>query len=130
MKKLLLFAVIAAVFGGASVVSTSCGGRASGNTDTLRINTTEMTRDIIGFNGPTPVEITVVKGVITAIQPLPNQEGPGYMRLIRESGFFDKLNGKTLEEASAVQLDAVTGATFSSNALIKNIQAGLEAGKK
>ena len=46
MKKLLLFAVIAAVFGGASVVSTSCGGRASGNTDTLRINTTEMTRDI------------------------------------------------------------------------------------
>ena len=108
--------------------TSSCGNAAAGQSDTLRINTTELGQEIRGFNGPTPVEITVVKGVITDIAALPNREGPRYLQLVMESGLLKKLNGKTLDEAKSVQLDAVTGATFTSTGLIKNIQLGLEDG--
>ena len=128
MKSILLFSAIAATLVSVSLVSHSCGSAKVKNQDTLRINTTALCEDVIGFNGPTPVEITVVKGVVTKVEPLQNREGPRYMQAIREAGLFDKLVGKTMEEAKAVELDAVTGATFSSKALIENIKRGLADG--
>ena len=126
MKNVILWMAIAATLVSASLVSHSCGNANAKNTDTLRVNTTELCKDVIGFNGPTPVQITVVKGVVTKIEPLANQETPRFMQMVKESGFFEKLNGKTVQEAKTVELDAVTGATFSSKALIENIKAGLE----
>ena len=126
MKRFFLFVSVFAIILGASVVSaSSCGGRRAQGPDTLRVNTTELCKDIIGFNGPTPVEITIFDGVITDIQALPNQETPRYMMAVENSGLVKKLVGKTLKEAKDIQLDAVTGATYTSRALIKNIRAGL-----
>lgn len=131
MKKLLLMAGIGLLLISMSVVIPSCGtGRTAKGPDTLKINTTDLGAEVIGFNGPTPVEISVVKGVITKIEALPNREGPRYLQKVRESGLFEKLVGKTIEEAKSEQLDAVSGATFTSSALIKNIQLGLEDGGK
>ena len=98
--------------------------------DTLKINTTELSYDVRGFNGTTPVEIDVVEGRIVGIKALPNQETPRFFERVTQSGLLGKLNGKTLEEAKTVQLDAVSGATFSSNAIIENIRLGLENGGK
>ena len=128
MSKTILLAGIGAMLLSVCLVSHSCGSAKVKNQDTLRINTTDLCEDVIGFNGPTPVEITVVKGVVTKVEPLQNREGPRYMQAIREAGLFDKLVGKTMEEAKAVELDAVTGATFSSKALIENIKRGLADG--
>ncbi len=129
MKSFFFTVLVCALLAPAFLVGTSsCGNAAAGQSDTLRINTTELGQEIRGFNGPTPVEITVVKGVITDIAALPNREGPRYLQLVMESGLLKKLNGKTLDEAKSVQLDAVTGATFTSTGLIKNIQLGLEDG--
>jgi para-nitrobenzyl esterase len=129
MKKTFLFVVLAAILISAGLVSTvSCGGGASSKSDTLVINTTEFAEHVRGHNGPTPVAITVVKGVITNIEALPNREGPRYLQMINDAGFFTRLNGKTLEEAKAVELDAVAGATVSSKAYIENIKLGLEDG--
>ena len=126
MKHVILFATVFAIILGASVVSaSSCGGRRAQGPDTLRVNTTELCKDVIGFNGPTPVEITIFDGVITDIQALPNQETPRFMMAVENSGLAKKLVGKTLKEAKDIQLDAVTGATYTSKALIKNIRAGL-----
>ena len=128
MKKILLLCMIGGALLSAGIVSPSCGtGRAQG-LDTLKINTTDLGADVIGFNGPTPVEISVFQGIITKIEALPNREGPRYLQMVRESGLLDKLVGKTLEEAKRIPLDAVSGATFTSSALIKNIQLGLEDG--
>ena len=64
MKRFLLVALLAAVLLPVALVSTvSCGNSSSGQKDTLVINTTEFGQDVQGRNGPTPVEITVVKGV-------------------------------------------------------------------
>ena len=128
MKQTILILGILTVLGGTFVTSTSCGTRAgSPKADTLRINTTQMGADILGFNGATPVEISLVKGVITEIKALPNQETPRFFQLVVDSGLLDTLVGKTVEEARAMQLDAVSGATFSSNAVIQSIRRGLES---
>lgn len=126
MKKILLLAAIVAVLSGTFAVSTACGNSRAKGPDTLRINTTDLGKDIIGFNGPTPVEITVVSGNIVDIKALPNMEGPRYMQAVRDGGLLKKLVGKSVKEAKDIELDAVSGATYTSNALIKNIRLGLE----
>ncbi len=126
MKKILLLAAIVAVLSGTFAVSTACGSSRAKGPDTLRINTTDLGKDIIGYNGPTPVELTVVSGNIVDIQALPNMEGLRYMQAVREGGLLKKLVGKSVEEAKDIELDAVSGATYTSNALIKNIRLALE----
>ncbi|MBR0285725.1 MAG: FMN-binding protein [Bacteroidales bacterium] len=128
MKKAILILGILAVLGSTCLMSTSCGTNAGAKgADTLKVNTTELGAEVIGFNGITPVEISVHKGVITKIEALPNQESPRYFQAVLESGLLEKLVGKTVKEAKATELDAVSGATFSSEALIQNIRLGLEA---
>ena len=126
MKKALLLCAIGATLLSTALVSTSCGTSARKGTDTLKVNTTELGANIIGYKGPTPVEITVYKGTITKIEALPNIETPRFFQRVLDSGLLDALVGKTVKEAKATHLDAVSGATYSSNAVIKNIQLGLD----
>lgn len=126
MRKFLLMAGIGALLVSVSVVTPSCGSSAAKGPDTLKVNTTELGASIIGFNGATPVEISICKGTITKIKALPNQESPRYLQEVLNSGLLDKLVGKTVKEAKETKLDAVSGATYTSSALIENIQLGLE----
>ena len=127
MKKILLYIAIATVLLGTFAVSSSCGNRrAVKGADTLKVNTTELAADVLGFNGPTPVEISICKGVITDIKVLPNQETPRFLQTVLESGLLKSLIGKTPEEARNAKLDAVTGATYTSTSLIENIRRGLK----
>lgn len=89
------------------------------------INTTELCKDIIGYSGPTPVEISVVDGKIQKIKSLPNRETPEFYGAIRNSDMLESLDGKTLEEAIATPIDGVSGATYTSKAIIANIKAGI-----
>ena len=95
------------------------------------VNTEKLGKEVMGFAGNTPVEITVTDGVIEKVVALPNQETPDYFKKVQDSPIFTKLLGKTPQEASEIQLDAVSGATFSSKAVIENLRIGLkEAVKK
>ena len=129
MNRILLLSLLAGVLVSALMVSSSCGaGRGAQVPDTLKINTTYLGADVAGFNGPTPVEISMVKGVITRIEALPNQETPRFFQMVKDS-LLTRLVGKTVEEAKALEpdVDAVSGATYSSNAVIRNIRRGLES---
>ena len=124
---------VAAVLLAASLPGASRSGRPDDTyaaADTLKVNTTSLASDVEGFNGTTPVEISVVKGKITRIKLLPNQETPSFLQLVIDSGLLKALDGKTVEEASKVKLDAVSGATYSSTAIIENIHRGLDSLKK
>ena len=126
-KKVLFYITVATVFLGTFAVSSSCENRrAAQGADTLKVNTKELAADVMGFNGPTPVEISICKGIITDIKVLPNQEGPRYLQRVLESGLLKGLVGKTPAEVRAAKLDAVTGATYTSSALIENIRRGLK----
>lgn len=90
---------------------------------TVVINTAGLCDDVDGYMGPTPVEIRIRKDTIIDITPLPNEETPAYFR--EASKLFRKWIGLTPAKALEVEVDAVSGATFSSDALIENVKAGL-----
>ena len=48
------------------------------------------------------------------------------MKHIEENGFFNSWNGLTVKQAKKKQVDTVTGATFTSRAVIQSVQAALE----
>ncbi|MDE7388681.1 MAG: FMN-binding protein, partial [Muribaculaceae bacterium] len=78
----------------------------------------------VGYAGTVPLEIRVHEGRISAIEALPNRETPSFFR--RSSAMFDHWIGLTPEEAATLQVDAVSGATYSSAAIAANMAAGLE----
>lgn len=126
MKRILLYVSIALLLAFVFSGSRCHGGAAAAKgPDTLKVNTIESGKGIIGFNGRTPVEIAVVEGRIVYVKPLPNSETPSFFNLVVESGIFSRLNGLTVEEARQVELDAVSGATYSSEAIIQNIDKAL-----
>lgn len=96
----------------------------SDNAGNIIINTSSLT-DMTGFSGKTPLEIRVSpNGVIDDIRPLDNTETPGFFN--RASVILDNWKGKDVDEAVSLDVDAVTGATMSSDALIGNMNAGLQ----
>jgi len=89
------------------------------------ILTGDIAKKVIGYNGPTPVSISISKGRITNITALDNKETPAYFNKAKEK-VFKQFIGKTVDEAMNLDADAATGATYSSEALIKNIKMGLK----
>lgn len=89
------------------------------------INTTEIGKDILGYGGQTPVEIIVSDGRVQKITALQNRETPEFYGAVRNSDILEALDGKTLQEALDTPIDGVSGATFSSKAIIGNIKAGI-----
>ncbi|MBR5030195.1 MAG: FMN-binding protein [Muribaculaceae bacterium] len=92
------------------------------------IYTGEIAKKVIGYNGTTPVSISITNGRITSITALDNQETPAYFKKAKEK-VINQFVGKTVDEALKLKADVATGATYSSEALIKNIKMGLEQAK-
>lgn len=93
------------------------------------VNTRLLARDVQGYGGPVPLRIRVSKGgVVDSIVAEPNAETPDFFN--HASALFGKWQGKTVDEAMAEEVDAVTGATFSSRAIIANVQRGLAYAKQ
>ena len=84
--------------------------------------------EIKGFNGPTPLQIALDKdGKIIEIRVLDNDETPGFLKKVVNAGFLESWNGLNVEEALNKEVDAVSGATYSSNGIQKSLKARLEA---
>lgn len=90
--------------------------------NTTVVNTTTLTKDVKGFRGPTPVKIYIKGNKIQKIEPLQNQESPKFFA--RAKTILTKFEGKSVNKAAKLEVDAKTGATFSTKALVKNVQAG------
>ena len=77
---------------------------------------------IRGFTGSTPLFIAVNgKGKIVAMAAAPNDETPEYF--IKAKTLLKAWNGKTLKQAETHTPDVITGATFSSKAIIGTVHA-------
>lgn len=127
MKKMMLLAAVAVLLVSIGLVSSACGARTAKKAqhDTLVVNTTELCKDVIGYDGPTPLKITVVDGVVASVEALPNTETPRFFERVLASGLLESVVGKKPADAAEIQLDAVTGATYSSQSVIENLRAGL-----
>ena len=89
------------------------------------INTTTLADDVEGYAGPVPLKIYIKKDKIEKIEPLKNIETPKYWALIKRD-LINKWNGLTVKKAATQQVDVVTGATITSEAVIENVQRGLD----
>ena len=88
------------------------------------INTTTLGKDVRGFRGNTPLSINIKKGKIIDIKPLANQETPKFFNKVKQ-GLLNKWNDMKVSKAASVQVDGVTGATFSSKAVKENVKRGI-----
>ena len=86
------------------------------------IYTEEYCNDIVGFNGIIPLEINMKDGKIASIDILENDETPGFLRRVTDANLVEKFYGLTPEEAINLDIDAVSGATYSSNAIIQSVK--------
>lgn len=90
---------------------------------TVVVNTSKLGKDIIGYGGQVPLDIYIKDGKVSNVKALKNSETPDFFS--EAAQILNKWNGKTTEEALALKVDAVSGATLSSRAIMQNMKAGL-----
>jgi electron transport complex protein RnfG len=129
MKKSIIIAAIVLLVAGTASLDARTKKSANKKASTTQvIYTGDIAKKVIGYNGPTPLNITVKNGVIESIEVLDNQESPGYLKRAKDK-VLPQYIGKTVAEAKKLKPDIATGATYTSEALIKNIQMGLDQAK-
>ena len=81
-----------------------------------------------GFNGPTPLLIALdADGRIKNVVLLENQETPNFAQRVVNGGLYEAWNGLTVDEALGKDVDAISGATYTSNGVKKSLVARLKA---
>lgn len=95
---------------------------------TMVINTTSLAKDVVGFGGRTPVKVYVKDDVIASVEVLPNNETPSFLEEVVKSGLIDRWGGMSLTDAATYGVDAVSGATYSSVAIVENVKRAAQWG--
>ena len=131
MKKTIIIAAIMLLVAGTTSLDARTKKKATTKkaaSTTQVIYTGDIANKVIGYNGTTPLNITVKNGVIENIEVLQNEESPAYLKRAKDK-VLPQYIGKTVTEAKKLKPDIATGATYTSEAIIKNIQIGLEQAK-
>ena len=128
MKKSLLFILLAlglAVAGCGNTNPKVDSPYVSEKGDTLVVDTTVPGEGIIGYRGQVPIQVYVVKGRVADIVLGENSETPRFIK--RVYGIITpNWIGLRLKDAAKAEVDAVTGATLSSNGLIENFRLAMK----
>ena len=86
------------------------------------------TAAVKGYNGNTPLIIVLdAEGRIKQVVVLPNQETPRFAERVVEGGLYHSWDGLTVEEALAKPVDAISGATYTSNGVKNTLVVRLNA---
>ena len=123
-KKLLLmvFLVCAITAQADDVMTKSADG-------TYIVNTTTLAKDVEGYAGPTPVEVHIKNNKIVKVVPLKTQDGPKYVAKVKKE-MLPKYESMNVKKGTVGDVDAVTGATFTSKAIQENVRRAVEYYKK
>jgi electron transport complex protein RnfG len=89
------------------------------------VNTTTLGKDVQGYAGTTPVKVYIKKNKVEKVEFLKNQETPKYFARVKKA-MQGKWDGLKVKDAAKLKVDGVTGATFSSDAVSKNVQIALD----
>lgn len=80
-----------------------------------------------GFNGPTPLLIALdADGRIKNVALLEHQETPRFAQRVANGGLFEVWDGLTVDEALNKDVDAVSGATYTSEGVKLSLAVRLE----
>lgn len=125
MKKTLLSVLLAVAF----VTASAQDVMRKEKDGTYVVNTTTLAADVEGYNGPTPVEVYIKKNKIVKVVPLKSQEGPKYVAKVKKD-MLPKYEQMNVKKGTVQDVDAVTGATFTSKAVQENIRRAVAYYKK
>ena len=89
------------------------------------INTTELGKNVEGYQGPTPLKVYIKNNKVEKIEFLQSSESPKYYDRVKKF-LQSKWDGLKVKEAREKQVDVVTGATYSSEAVIENVRLALD----
>ncbi len=92
---------------------------------TYVVNTTTLAKDVDGYIGPTPVEVYIKKNKVVKVVMLKSQETPKYNARVKKEMLPGYENQK-ISKSKTLEVDGVTGATFTSNAIKENVKRALE----
>lgn len=82
------------------------------------ILTTPFCDEINGYGGKIPlIVVSDIKDRIIGLELLENRETPAWISGLKNIKFFDSWNEKKIEEIKDLQVDAVSGATYTSRAV-------------
>lgn len=90
---------------------------------TYIVNTSKIAKHIKGFGGQTPLKIYIKAGVIIKVEALPNGETAGIFSNVKQH-LLGKWIGMKAETAAGRNVDGISGATYSSNAVKQNVKIG------
>lgn len=76
-----------------------------------------------GFDGFINTAVIIKDNKVIGVAVGKNSETPRWMKKVRSAGFLKSWNGKSVDEAKKLKVDAVTGATWSSNAIKSEVKA-------
>lgn len=99
------------------------------NNGTFVVNTSTIAKDVRGYNGPTPLEIHIKDDRIVKIIILSNNETKNYFERVKKN-LMSKWIGMKVNKVLSTDIDAVTGATYTSDAVTENMKRALEYYKK
>lgn len=99
------------------------------NNGTFVVNTSTIAKDVRGYNGPTPLEIHIKDDRIIKIIILSNNETRNYFERVKKN-LMSKWIGMKVNKVLSTDIDAVTGATYTSDAVTENMKRALEYYKK
>ena len=95
------------------------------------MTTTDLCKDVMGYNNTTPIMvITDKKFIIKKVALLSHYETLSYVRKLEKMGFFGTWDDLKLTEATKYKADAYTGATKTAIAVEKNLFFLVENGGK
>ena len=95
------------------------------------LNSKPASNGIQGKFGETPLEILFDgKKVVTNVEMLPNQETPDFVKRVERSGLMESWDGLGVDAALAKEVDVVSGATYTSESVIKSFKAAVKTNMK
>lgn len=95
------------------------------NNGTYVVNTKTIAHDVRGYSGPIPLEIHIRNNTIVKIVALTNYETRSYLEKVKK-GMFAKWVGMDVKKAAKADVDGVTGATMTSDAIRENVRRGVK----
>lgn len=86
---------------------------------------------VMGYAGATPLRIVLNENnTIKEVKLLGNDDTPRFVQRVVDGGLLDSWNGMTVDQALQATVDAVSGATYTSNGVVESLKVRLEAYRK